>query len=80
LTAPLFGELAIFSETKKGSASHAEVELAAEDDFSPLDGVLSLFLLSVLVSVLVSLLSLLESEEEFAALSVFVSPFWPLRA
>jgi hypothetical protein len=76
LTAPLFVELAIFSETKKESASHAEVELAAEDDFSPLDGVLSLFLLSVLVS----LLSLLESEEELAALSVFVSPFWPLRA
>jgi hypothetical protein len=78
--APLFVELAIFSETKKESASHAEVELAAEDDFSPLDGVLSLFLLSVLVSVLVSLLSLLESEEALAALSVFVSPFWPLRA
>jgi len=61
---------------RKESACHAEVELDAEDDFSLLDGVLSLFLLSVLVS----LLSLLESEEDLAVLSVFVSPFWPLRA
>jgi hypothetical protein len=76
LTAPLFVELAIFSETKKESASHAEVELAAEDDFSPLDGVLSLFLLSVLVSVLVSLLSLLfESAGDLAVLSSLASPF-----
>jgi hypothetical protein len=54
----------------------AEVELEADDDFSPVEDALSLFLLSVFVS----LDSVFDSEVDFDSLSPLASPFCPLRA
>jgi hypothetical protein len=47
-----------------------------DDDFSLLDGALSLFLLSALVS----LDSVFDSEVDFELVSLLASPFCPLRA
>ena len=70
----LYG-IAIPSERKVGQ-DVAGVELDVDDDFSLLDDAFSLFLLSALVS----LDSVFDSEVDFELVSLLASPFCPLRA